>query len=112
PSCARREHLGSDPLGARERTVSNGHRSCDRRSWSAGLTHLLASLLFRVSPRDPWTLVLVAAILAVVALAACYIPARRVTRIDPRSPCGTNRRVVAQFSKQPMRPSALRSRQF
>jgi predicted permease len=48
-----------------------------------GLTHLLASLLFGVSPRDPWTLVLVAAILAVVALAACYIPARRATRIDP-----------------------------
>ena len=48
-----------------------------------GLTQLLASLLFGVSPRDPSTLVLVAAILAAVALAACYIPARRATRIDP-----------------------------
>ena len=50
---------------------------------SLGLTHLLASLLFGVSPRDPWTLAVVGAVLAVVAIAACYIPARRATRVDP-----------------------------
>ena len=50
---------------------------------SLGLTHLLASLLCGVSPRDPWTLAVVGAVLAVVAIAACYIPARRATRVDP-----------------------------
>ncbi|HEY6306218.1 MAG TPA: ABC transporter permease [Candidatus Angelobacter sp.] len=46
-------------------------------------TRLLASLLFNVTPHDPATLVVVAAVLASVALAACYIPARRATRVDP-----------------------------
>jgi ABC-type antimicrobial peptide transport system permease subunit len=47
------------------------------------LTRLMASLLFGVSPSDPITLGLVAVILALVALAACYIPARRAARVDP-----------------------------
>ncbi len=47
------------------------------------LTHLLGSLLFGISPRDPLTLALVAAVLSIVALAACYIPARRAAGIDP-----------------------------
>jgi len=47
------------------------------------LTRLMTNLLFGVSPLDPFTFATVAALLALVALAACYLPARRVTRVDP-----------------------------
>jgi putative ABC transport system permease protein len=48
-----------------------------------GLTRLMESLLFHVSATDPATFVGVALVFVLVALAACYIPARRATRIDP-----------------------------
>jgi putative ABC transport system permease protein len=47
------------------------------------LTRLMTSLLFDVSATDPLTFAAVSAALLIVALAACYIPARRAARVDP-----------------------------
>jgi putative ABC transport system permease protein len=47
------------------------------------LTRVIATLLFGVGAKDPLTLVAVAALLSIVSLVACYIPARRATRVDP-----------------------------
>jgi putative ABC transport system permease protein len=50
---------------------------------SLGVTHAMSSLLFGVSASDPVTFVVVALVLALVTLAACFIPARRATRASP-----------------------------
>jgi putative ABC transport system permease protein len=47
------------------------------------LTRMMKTLLFQIEPTDPITFAGVSATLAMVALMACYVPARRALRIDP-----------------------------
>jgi putative ABC transport system permease protein len=48
-----------------------------------GAARVMKTLLYSISPRDPLTFIVVPVLLSVVALVACYLPARRATRVDP-----------------------------
>jgi len=50
---------------------------------SIGLTRLVQSQIWGVSPRDPLTFCAVLIVLIMVGAAACFAPARRATRVDP-----------------------------
>lgn len=47
------------------------------------LSRYMTSMLFELKPTDPWAYMLVSVLLALVAVAACYLPARRAAKIDP-----------------------------
>jgi ABC-type antimicrobial peptide transport system permease subunit len=47
------------------------------------LTRLMRTMLYGVRPTDPLTFISVAALLAVIAMLACYVPARRAMKVDP-----------------------------
>jgi putative ABC transport system permease protein len=50
---------------------------------SFGLTRLMSKLLFSVSPTDPLTFAAIVVLLLLIALLACWLPARRATKVDP-----------------------------
>ena len=50
---------------------------------ASAVTRFMASMLYNVEPNDPLTMAGVAILLLLVALTACYIPARRAMRVDP-----------------------------
>ena len=87
--------LGEDPRRTRQSVVADGMRLV-LASIAIGLvgsllvTRLMAGLLYHVRPADPLTFAGIGLLLTVVALLACYLPARRATRVDPRSRCGAN----------------------
>ena len=70
-------------LVLRRAAVLIGAGTCLGLAGSVLLVRLIAKLLFGTAPLDPLTFAAVPILLAAVALAASYIPARRATRIDP-----------------------------
>jgi putative ABC transport system permease protein len=80
--------LGEDPRRTQRSVVLGGMRLV-LASIALGLggslvvTRLISGLLYQVRPADPLTFALIAALLSTVALLACYLPARRATRVDP-----------------------------
>jgi len=80
--------LGARPAEVRRMVISHGMTLAVAGialgiAGSLALTRLMTTLLYQVKATDPGTFALVAAVLALVAFLANYIPARRATRIDP-----------------------------
>jgi putative ABC transport system permease protein len=80
--------LGEDPAHTRRGVIVRGMGLVGPSilvglACSLLLTRFLGSLLYQVSPYDPLTLGGIALVLTLVALAACYLPARRATAVDP-----------------------------
>ena len=82
--------LGERPAGLARRVLAQGLglvivAAALGVAASLVLTRYLSDLLFGVAPNDPTTLAGAALVLAVIALAACYLPARRASRLQPAS---------------------------
>lgn len=80
--------LGAEPMRIAGSVVSGGFRPVAAGlavglALSAAVTRILRSLLFGVEPAEPAVLAAAAAFVAVKALGACYLPARRASRVDP-----------------------------
>jgi predicted permease len=80
--------LGEDPRHTRRDVIARGMRLVVPGilvglGASLLFSRFLGGLLYQVSPHDPLTLVGIGALLGAVALAACYLPARRATAVDP-----------------------------
>lgn len=57
---------------------------------SLAVARVLQSMMYDTKPNDPLTYIVVVGLLAVVAVAASYVPARRATRIDPSEALRSN----------------------
>ncbi len=68
-----------------------------------GLSHLLRSQLFGVSPADPFTLIAAVLLIAIVALAAALIPARRAASVNPTEALRTEYKPFALSKGAPMK---------
>jgi len=80
--------LGAQPRGVLNMVLLKGMRPILAGvvvglAASFGLTRLMASQIYGVSATDPWTFISVVLVLAIVGLAACLLPARRATQVDP-----------------------------
>jgi putative ABC transport system permease protein len=88
PEIGVRLALGADPHGILRMIVGDGMRLTVPAVLTGvaaafAVTRLAGALLFDVSPTDPATYATVVAAIAAVALLACYVPARRASRVDP-----------------------------
>jgi putative ABC transport system permease protein len=80
--------LGADPRRVRRLVIRHGGvligiGALLGTAGAVALTRVIRRNLYGISATDPLTFALALALLAAIALAACYIPARRASRIDP-----------------------------
>jgi putative ABC transport system permease protein len=80
--------LGARPSEVRRMVVADGMKQALAGvvigiAGAVWLTRMMSSLLFGVTPGDPLTLASVATLLLITAALACYVPARRATKVDP-----------------------------